>query len=58
MGLQRHSVGIEINYAFFEYMQEKLNIGKTNCRYEGLPESQYEIFDTETGENKAYPFSP
>jgi len=50
--LGRDSIGIEINPAFFEYMEQKLGINGTQP-LEGLARSRFEIFYTETGERGA-----
>jgi site-specific DNA-methyltransferase (adenine-specific) len=51
--LGRHSIGVEINPAFFGYMKEKLGINEDQP-LKGLAKSQIEIFNTETGEKRDY----
>ena len=50
--LGRDSIGIEINPAFFEYMEQKLGFNGTQP-LEGLDKSRFEIFYTETGKRGA-----
>ena len=52
--LERNSIGIEINPAFFEYIREKLNVSQTNRPLQEADGFQVEIFDTETGDNRVY----
>ncbi len=51
--LGRHSIGIEINPTFFNYMKEKLGFNE-NQPLEDLAKSKFEIFYTETGEKRIY----
>lgn len=51
--LGRHSIGIEINPAFFEYMEQKLDINGEKP-LDGPAHSHFEVFNTETGEKRTY----
>ncbi len=51
--LGRHSIGIEINPAFFEYMEQKLGINGTQP-LNSVAHSRFEVFHTETGEKRTY----